>query len=119
MPSRNKRYIKAEDLYRFQLISSCEISPGGSHVVFCIQRVDKKTEKKYSNLWVVPSDGGRARQFTYGNQSDSQPKWSPDGREIAFISNRGDEKQPQVYIISFQGGEARPLTNLKGEFGTL
>ena len=117
MPTQKKHRITAEDLYRFQLIADCQISPDGRHVVFCVQRVDKKTEKKYSNLWVAPTDRGRARQFTHGNQVDSQPKWSPDGSEIAFISNRGDEKQPQIYIIPFHGGEARPLTGLKGEIG--
>jgi dipeptidyl aminopeptidase/acylaminoacyl peptidase len=112
-----KRHITAEDLYRFQLISSCEISPHGEHVVFCLQRVDKKTEKKYSNLWIVPTDGGRARQFTYGRQLDIKPRWSPDGTEIAFISNRDDEKQSQIYIIPFHGGEARQLTAVKGTIG--
>ncbi len=118
MPARKKRRITAEDLYRFQLITDCQISPDGQHVVFCVQRVDKKTEKKYSNLWIAPTDRGRARQFTYGDQVDSQPKWSPDGSEIAFVSNRDDEKQPQIYVIPFHGGEARPLTDLKGEFET-
>ena len=115
--SPGKRRITAEDLYRFQLIADCQIAPDGRHVVFCAQRAEKKTEKKYSNLWVVPTDRARARQFTYGDHVDSQPKWPPDGREIAFISNRSDEKQPQIYIIPFYGGEARPLTNLKGEIG--
>jgi len=115
--SPGKRRITAKDLYRFKLITDCQIAPDGRHVVFCVQRVDKKTEKKHSNLWIVPTDRARARQFTYGDQVDSQPKWSPDGREIAFISNRSDEKQPQIYIIPFYGGEARPLTNLKGEIG--
>lgn len=117
MLARKKRRITAEDLYGFQLISSCEISPHGGHVVFCLQRVDKKTEKKYSNLWIVTTDGGRAREFTYGNQLDTQPRWSPDGAEIAFISNRGDEKQSQIFIIPFHGGEARQLTNAKGTIG--
>ena len=118
MPTRKKGRITAEDLYRFQLITDCQISPGGRHVVCCVQRVDKKTEKKYSNLWIAPTDRGRARQFTYGDQVDSQPRWSPDGSEIAFVSNRGDEKQPQIHVIPFHGGEARPLTDLKGEFET-
>jgi dipeptidyl aminopeptidase/acylaminoacyl peptidase len=116
MPAIKGRFITAEDLYRFQLITDCQISADGRHIVFSVQRVDKKTEKKYSNLWIVPTDRGRARQFTHGNQEDSKPKWSPDGSEIAFISNRGDEKQSQIYIVPFHGGEARPLTNLKGEF---
>ena len=114
MPTRKKQYISAEDLYRFKLITDCKISPDGKHVVFCVQRVGRKSEKKYSNLWVVPTGRGRAWQFTYGNQVDSQPKWSPDGKYIAFISNRDDEKQSQIYIIPFHGGEARKLTDLKG-----
>jgi dipeptidyl aminopeptidase/acylaminoacyl peptidase len=114
MRARKKRHITAEDLYRFQLISSCAISPDGLHVVFSLHRVDRKTERKYSNLWIVGAEGGRPRQFTYGNQVDSQPKWSPNGTKIAFLSNRGDENQAQIYIIPFCGGEARQVTNLKG-----
>jgi len=72
------------------------------------------SEKRYSNLWVISTKGGRARQFTHGDQQDTQPKWSPDGNEIAFISNRGDEKQPQIYIIPLHGGEAHRLTTLVG-----
>jgi dipeptidyl aminopeptidase/acylaminoacyl peptidase len=117
MPTPKKRTITAEDLYRFQNITHCQISPDGQVVAFCLWRVDDKKQKKYSNLWLTPTGQGAPRQFTYGNQVDSQPRWSPDGREIAFISNRGDEKQPQIYLIPFDGGEARPLTNLKGELG--
>ncbi len=117
MSKRKKRPITAQDLYRLQPITACQIAPDGRHAVYCVQRVDKKTEKKYTNLWVVPTGGGSARQFTYGNQVDSHPRWSPDGSEIAFLSTRGDEKQPQIYLIPFYGGEARPLTSLKGEFG--
>jgi dipeptidyl aminopeptidase/acylaminoacyl peptidase len=116
MAKLKKRRITAEDLYRFRLVSGSRIAPDGRHVVFCVQRVDKKSEKKHSNLWIVPADGGAARQFTYGDQSDTQPRWSPDGTKIAFLSNRGDEKQSQIYLIPFHGGEARQLTNLKGSF---
>lgn len=118
MSKQRKQGISAEDLYHLQLITDCQISPNGQYVVFCIQRVDKETEKKYSNLRVVPTGGGDAWQFTHGNQQDSKPRWSPDSTRIAFISNRDDEKQPQIYTIPFQGGEAQRLTNLKGEFGS-
>ena len=115
--TEEKRLITAEDLYNFELISGLELSPNGEHVIYAQQRVDQKTEKKFSNLWVVSTDGGEPRQFTYGDQNDSNPKWSPDGQQIAFISNREDEKQPQIYLIPFGGGEARPLTDLKGQIG--
>jgi dipeptidyl aminopeptidase/acylaminoacyl peptidase len=112
-----KRSITAEDFYKFEIINGCEISPDGKNIAFAVQRVDEKTEKKYSNIWLVPTGRGKAKQFTYGDQSDSQPKWSPDGSQIAFVSNRADEKQPQIYIIPVDGGEARKLTDLKGQIG--
>ena len=62
MPARTKRGISADDLYRLQLISDCQISPDSRHVVFGVQRVDMESEKKYANLWVVPTDRGPARQ---------------------------------------------------------
>ncbi len=120
MPSTKKRTVSAEDLYKIQGITSPRLSPDGRHVVYAQQRVDRKTEKKYANLWVVPTAGGTPVQFTFGDQIDGSPRWSPDGSTIAFLSNRGDKEKPaQVYLISFGGGEARPLTNLEGEIGDL
>lgn len=116
--SEEKRTITAEDLYKFELISSLEISPHGDYVIYAQQRVDQKTEKKFSNLWIVSTQGGEPHQFTYGEQTDRAPHWSPDGKQIAFLSNRKDEKQFQLYLISFGGGEARPLTDLKGSIGS-
>ena len=113
------RTITPQDLYRFRLIQELQISPDGGHVVFTVQRVDRKTEKKYTNLWLVSTRSGRSRQFTTGNQNDTTPRWSPDGKTIAFVSNRDDEKQPQIYIIPTDGGEARKLTNLKGRIASL
>jgi dipeptidyl aminopeptidase/acylaminoacyl peptidase len=112
-----KRPLTAEDLYDLQLVSDPQISPDGRHVIFGLLRVDRKTEKKYTNLWLVPADGSAPpRQFTYGDQSDSFPRWSPDGSQIAFLSNRKDEKQQQIYIIPFGGGEARRVTDVQGSF---
>jgi dipeptidyl aminopeptidase/acylaminoacyl peptidase len=115
MPNRKKRYLSADDLYKIEIPATPRISPGGSTVVYAVPRIDRKTEKKYSNLWIVPTSGGSASQYTFGDQSDSMPKWSPDGEQIAFLSNRGDREKPgQIYLIPFRGGEARPLTSIKG-----
>lgn len=116
MPTKKKRLITADDLYRFQLVTSCELSPDGQHLVYAQQWVDREAEKKFANLWIAPTSGGEPYQLTAGKQVDSQPHWSPDGKRIAFLSNREDDKQPQLHLIAFGGGEARQLTSLKGEF---
>lgn len=114
--SGKKRTITAEDLYNFELISGMEISPDGAHVVYAQQRINAETQKKFSNLWVISVKDGTAHQFTFGDQIDRSPRWSPDGCRIAFISNRENEKRPQIYLINLHGGEAHPLTDLNGEF---
>ncbi len=114
-----KRKIVAEDIFRIKTLSGAEISPDGKTVVFSVNRIDKKTFKQYSNLWIVGTDGKDLRQFTWGDQADSSPEWSPDGKQITFISNRKDEKQAQVYVLPFGGGEARPLTSMKGSFSSI
>jgi dipeptidyl aminopeptidase/acylaminoacyl peptidase len=117
MPGRLRRVIKADDLYRLKLIDGCELSPDGGHVVYGLQWVDPKSQKKYSNLWLASTSGGAPRRFTRGDQSDGRPRWSPDGRRIAFLSNRRDEKQSQIYVITFRGGEAARLTDFRGTIG--
>jgi len=120
MPPPKKRAITAEDLYQFNTVSDVRISPDGQNVIYTVQRVDRKTEKKYTNLWVVPTAGGEARQFTTGDQHDSSGRWSPDGRQIAFLSDRWDKEKPaQIHLIAFTGGEAQRLTQIDGEISNL
>jgi dipeptidyl aminopeptidase/acylaminoacyl peptidase len=116
MSPQTKRPIAADDLYRIEQLSEPRLSPDGKHVVYRQQRVDKKTEQKYGNLWVASTTLSAPRQYTYGDQNDSSPRWSPDGRQIAFLSNRGNRDKPaQLYLLPFEGGEARPLTAIDGE----
>ncbi len=116
MPEAQKRPITAEDLYHFNPVSGTRISPDGHSVIYTVHRVDRKIEKKYSNLWIAAADEQTLpRQFTYGDQNDSSPRWSPNGNQIAFLSNRGDKEKPaQIYLIPYSGGEARPLTKIEG-----
>jgi len=114
-----KRPITAEDLYDLQLAANPSISPNGDTVAYSVQRVDKKPEKKYSNLWLTQTDGGEPLQFTHGDQSDTGPVWSHDSERIAFRSDRTGDDQSQIFVVPVHGGEARPVTEMKGDFGRM
>ncbi|MGA1821592.1 MAG: prolyl oligopeptidase family serine peptidase [Thermoplasmatota archaeon] len=114
MARTKKTKITPQDLYDLRNVTGAAISPDGKNVAYTVQRIDRSKEKKYSNIWIVPTTIGKTRQFTHGSQNDRDPKWSPDGSEIAFLSNREDEKQFQLNVIPFNGGEAQRITDLKG-----
>lgn len=114
------RLISTEDLYEIEILTDVRISPSGDYVIYSQERVNPKNEKKYSNLWVVPTDGGNPFQFTFGDQKDNKPRWSPDGNTIAFLSNRQDQEKPsQIHLIPFHGGEARLLVEIEGNIESI
>jgi dipeptidyl aminopeptidase/acylaminoacyl peptidase len=115
MNSKTKRPISAEDLYKIEVINGCEISPDERQILYSIQAIDQETEKKYTHLWRIPADGGEPQQLTFGKHSNTSPKWSPDGRWIAFLSNRMDPKQPQIFLMPVSGGESQAITDLQGD----
>jgi dipeptidyl aminopeptidase/acylaminoacyl peptidase len=108
--------IQPADLFRLQSIMDGRISPDGRTFCYVLSRVDEEKDEEYSALWLLDIENGRSHQLTYGNHIDSSPAWSPDGKEIAFLSTRGEK--PQIYRIPVQGGEAAPVTKLKQGVGS-
>ncbi|MCH7761146.1 S9 family peptidase, partial [candidate division TA06 bacterium] len=112
-----KRGMKPEDLFKMRFVRSIAISPNEEEIVYSVEWIDKDKKKYYSNLWLIPSNGGVSRQLTFGKVKDRSPCWSPDGKAIAFLSTR-DEKE-RIYILPRDGGEARKLVEMEGTFASL
>ncbi len=89
-----------------------DISPDGRLSVVPVTRYDVDKNKGDTDLWLIPTKPGKARQLTSSGGSASSPVWSPDGEMIAFVGKRGDDKQQQLYVIAVNGGEARRVTNV-------
>ncbi|MBI5029822.1 MAG: S9 family peptidase [Chloroflexi bacterium] len=108
----SKHPIAIDDLFKIKLVSDAQISPDGKTVAFVLTTPDLEGDKYSAHIWLVPSDGSTpARQFTFGEGKDRSPRWSPDGKWIAFASDRDKEKKDQLYRISIDGGEALRLTD--------
>ena len=95
------------DMLGLGTVDDPQIAPGGRNLVCVIARFDLAQNKTHRSLWYV-RDGER-RQFTSGT-SDRAPRWSPDGRTVAFVRKDEEEKKSRIYLIPADGGEAQPLT---------
>ncbi|HXG65844.1 MAG TPA: S9 family peptidase, partial [Blastocatellia bacterium] len=103
-----KRAMTVEDVLGLRVVSDPRISPDGRFVAFVVTEADMKTNHRNSDVWIVPTDGGEARQLTRSPKRDDQPRWSPDSRRLAFLSDR--DGKAQIYVISMDGGEPEKLT---------
>ncbi|MGE5674465.1 MAG: S9 family peptidase [Mycobacterium leprae] len=105
-----RRKLQAEDLLAIKLAGDCQISPDGSRVAYTLQEISKEKNEYTSSIWLA-REGQSPVQFTSGAK-DNSPRWSPDGRYLAFVSNRSGSNQ--VWLLPLEGGEARQLTRVKG-----
>jgi dipeptidyl aminopeptidase/acylaminoacyl peptidase len=110
------RPLAVGDLDKLRTVSSPAIDPTGNWVAYEVKSVDAKADKSFSHLWMTSWDGSRTVQLTNREkESESVPRWSPDGHYLAFISSRTDKHDDdQLWLLDRTGGEARAVTKLEG-----
>jgi dipeptidyl aminopeptidase/acylaminoacyl peptidase len=107
------RPVSVDDLFAIKEVGAPHISPDGRWVAYTIQSLDPASDESDTDVWMVPYAGGEPVRVTASPKSESKPRFSPDGRYLAFLSGREGEKS-QVWLLDRQGSEAQRLTDFKG-----
>jgi Tol biopolymer transport system component len=104
------RPLAIDDLFALKEVGDPRLSPDGKWLAYTVSSLDAEQDKSDTDLWMVPAVGGEALRLTNSRHSEASPRWSPDGRYLAFLSSRDGEKA-QVWLLNRQGGEAEKLTD--------
>ncbi len=112
-----RRPLVPGDVYRIKRVSDPQLSPEGDWVAYTVSSADSTANKNDSDVWMARWDGSRQVRLTSTPESESRPRWSPDGKFLAFTSARQGAKGGQVWLLDRAGGEAVKLTNVKGGVG--
>ena len=122
-----RRPIQLDDWYGLKNVAGLTVSPDGRTAVFTVSEIDRAKDRRTSSLWRVPVAGGQPERLTQTG-SASSPRFSPDGRFLAFVSDRYIAGGPvlekvaekgQVFLLPLTGGEAYPVTALPEGVNTL
>src|SRR5262249_38706739 len=108
------RALTPEDWFRFQDVSDLRIAPDGSAVAYLVTSYDKSSDESRSALWTVAWNGRDNLELTRG-ESVSEPRFSPDGRYLSFLSARPAGSTTQLFVLDRRGGEPRQVSHVSGE----
>jgi dipeptidyl aminopeptidase/acylaminoacyl peptidase len=110
-PPSGPRNITIDDFFQIRDVSQPELSPDGQWVAYAVRTRMLKEDKNEQRLWMISTRGGDAIPLTAEGVSSNHPRWSPDGKYLAFLSARNAGKN-QVWMLDRRGGEAQKLTDV-------
>jgi dipeptidyl aminopeptidase/acylaminoacyl peptidase len=110
-----KRPFDVNAMMELKRISDPQLSPDGKWVAFVVEAADVAGNKKPQQIWIVPLVGGAPRQITHDGEANQRPRWSPDSKRIAYVSDRAGSAQ--IWLMDPDGSGARQVTNLAAEAG--
>ncbi len=113
--AQEKRAMTLVDLINVPSLTDPQMSPDGKQILYVLAEANWKENRRIRHIWRVNADGTESIQMTNGKDGESAPRWSPDGKRIAFIATRDgteaeEDDHGQVFLLGNEGGEARPLT---------
>jgi dipeptidyl aminopeptidase/acylaminoacyl peptidase len=111
------RALTPEDWYRFKAVSDLTMAPDGMAVAYLVKSYDQASDQSRSALWLADWAGKGSVELTRG-ESVSEPRFSPDGRYISFLSARPADAATQLYLLDRRGGEPQQLTHVNGEIAS-
>jgi dipeptidyl aminopeptidase/acylaminoacyl peptidase len=116
-PPAAPRPITIDDYFEIREVEGPKLSPDAQWVAYTVRTTSSKGDKSEQRIWMVPFAGGDAVPLTAEGVSSSHPRWSPDGKYLAFLSARHDGKT-QIWLLNRIGGEAQRLTETPQDVDT-
>ena len=108
--AQSQRPMGIVDLLNVPQVGDPQLSPDGRYVLFTQSSSDWQVGRRITHIWRTTIEGGQPVQLTTGADGETSPRWSPDGKTIAFLAKRGTHEFAQIYVLPVDGGEPRQLT---------